>query len=100
MDYLIAKSGDSAIVKLSGRLLYSDNKKFLTLMEEMLSLLCSDNVFDLDELDFIDSTGLGMLVIANDTALKRGSRIRLCRARGRVRDVIEIVEFATIMTVE
>ena len=46
------------------------------------------------------NTILGNPSIANDAALKRGSCVRLCRARGRVRDVIEIAEFATIMTVE
>jgi anti-anti-sigma factor len=50
-------------------------------------------VFDLTGLEFVDSSGLGMLIIARDTAQKKQLEFTLRGARDNVRRLMEIAKF-------
>ena len=47
-------------------------------------------VIDVDELDFIDSTGLGVLLVAKRRADRDGNRLRFTRGSGQVADLFRL----------
>lgn len=53
---------------------------------------------DLARVQYLDSSALGMLLILRDKAEERGKRVILSGARGTVRQVLEIANFAKLFT--
>lgn len=49
-------------------------------------------IFDFTGLDFMDSAGLGMLLIARDTAQQMGAELELCGVRGDVERLFRITK--------
>ncbi|GLQ06955.1 STAS domain-containing protein [Sneathiella chinensis] len=94
-------SNDNGIlnITLSDRLTFEDHEAFrrlLTLIEQRSSLRC---VIDLKNVTAIDSAGLGLLMIAFETAEKAGVEFCLKSPEGQVARLLEISEFDKVMTI-
>jgi HptB-dependent secretion and biofilm anti anti-sigma factor len=59
---------DAALVRISGEFRFSDHAAFKSLVERLFEVKESSIVIDLSKLEFIDSAGLGMLLLARDEA--------------------------------
>ncbi|OIP91574.1 MAG: hypothetical protein AUK55_10910 [Syntrophobacteraceae bacterium CG2_30_61_12] len=84
------KIGDVVVLKLKGRLDASSAPK---LKEQVKSLIGNDRhelVIDFAEVDFIDSSGLGVLVSSHRSVNRAGGDIRLSALQDRVRAVVEL----------
>lgn len=57
-------------------------------------------VIDMDKCDFIDSAGLGMLVIANDEMRAKDMKPVLKNVRGMVNDILYAARFDTLYKIE
>lgn len=57
-------------------------------------------VFDLTEVDFIDSAGLGLLMLARGLLSKSGSRLRLCSPQARVRALLRMTKTDTLLQID
>jgi anti-anti-sigma factor len=84
-------SGDVAVVALSGEL----DVAGAGLLEHELDRVVADHepsalVLDLSDLDFMDSTGLRLVVLADQRASEDGRAFALVRGRGDVHRVFEI----------
>ena len=84
-------SGDVAVVSLSGELDVAGS----ALLEHELNRVAADHdanglVLDLSELDFMDSTGLRLVVLADDRAKADGRHLWLVRGKPDVQRVFEI----------
>lgn len=100
MEYGITEKGGIKEIKLTGRLTFADNKLFkdvVSRVEEHLGECC---VFDLANLEYIDSAGLGMLILARDAAANKQQDLRLRGAQGQVQQMLRISKFETFMTIE
>lgn len=100
MNHSLTHNDETLLVTMTGKLTFSDNAGFKVILDEMSRGGIKDCVFDLAGLDFVDSTGLGMLVLAHDTAGENGFTVRLRNARGHVRALLDRAEFASIMAIE
>lgn len=100
MKYSLKEAGETLVIALEGNFTFSDHSHFRGVLERLHKGAHKESVFDLAGLNFIDSTGLGLLVMANDIANRKGFSVRLIQARGRVRTLLDRAEFGTIMTVE
>lgn len=87
-------------VGLSGRLVFSENRAFRNVIEEFSDQAGKSVVFDVSELEFIDSAGLGMLLIAKEEADKFMMPLVVRGAQGQVREMFEISSFSSILTIE
>ncbi|MCQ4162587.1 STAS domain-containing protein [Roseomonas sp. GC11] len=57
-------------------------------------------LLDLAGLDYIDSAGLGMLLLAREAAEKRGRGIILRGARGQVARILTVSKFNQLFTIQ
>lgn len=100
MNYTVRDLGGVREIDLRGQLTFDANDDFRRIIEGMEKDKISDCVLNLGSLDFIDSAGLGLLVLANNTANRSRVRLKLKQPKGQVREMIEISEFHTIIPCE
>ncbi len=97
MIYNLKSSGTETEVELKGRLTYSDYNVFRQIADTLGVQNC---VFDLNGLEFIDSAGLGMLLLARDRIEECRGKIILRGAQDQVRKMIELGKFDDLFIVE
>jgi anti-anti-sigma factor len=100
MDLSSELVGKEFHVRLGGRLMYSDNTAFHVMLDEMRHSEARDLVLDIGALEAVDSSGLGMFLIAKDAATKSSRGFRLRNPRGQVRSLLTFARFDSLMTVE
>lgn len=103
MDYGIESKDQRLVVRLRGRLTFNDHAKLRTLIREMLqdkSAIGSEQYLDMSALEFIDSAGIGMLLIAREELSNAGKRLILRGAQGQVKRVLTVAQLGKIVTIE
>lgn len=100
MNYTVRDTGGVREVELNGQLTFDANDDFRLIIEGFQAGGIGECVLNLGNLDFIDSAGLGLLVLANNAANRSSVRLKLKHPRGQVREMIEISEFHTIIPCE
>ncbi len=98
MDYSL--SSDQCSVTLRGQFVFNDHPEFRKLAELIFDGTTQAICFDLSGLDFVDSAGLGMLLIVREEALKANRRIILKGACGQVKKLFDLSRFDTLFTLE
>lgn len=100
MQYSTEQNGDEFTVRLKGRLTFSDGDTF----DQILSILENDAitscVVDFGELEFIDSSGLSMLLLAREITQSRNIKLAFRHARGEVKDRLDFTRFGSIVEIE
>lgn len=73
------------------------------LKEALLPLTQKDGVMvivDLEKVDYLDSTGLGVFISALKSTKEYGSELKLLQLQDRVRRLFEITSLDSIITIE
>ena len=99
MDYTKSDNGGTLEFKMSGSFGFSDNPKVRSMISEMESSGSNSISLDLSSLSHVDSAGLGMIVLINDSASEAGKSMAVKGAEGQVRKLLDISKFDQIMTV-
>ncbi|MGA1859642.1 STAS domain-containing protein [Azospirillum sp. 11R-A] len=100
MDYTVHDSGTLRELEMRGQITFEADTDFRTILAGWEKAGIADCVLNLSAIDYMDSAGLGLLVMANNAARQAGITFRLKHPRGQVRDLIEISEFHTIIPCE
>jgi stage II sporulation protein AA (anti-sigma F factor antagonist) len=100
MDFKTTNTGDATEVRMTGRLEFTDHDK----LQDLVTLLGQTSrrrfAIDLSALEFVDSAGLGMLLILQEEAESRDVELVVRGAAGDVRRSIELARLNEIITVE
>lgn len=100
MDYGIELRDQEAVVRLRGRLTFNDHAKLRVLIGEMTQNTAKRQVLDLSSLEFVDSAGIGMLLIAREEMANTGKQFMLRAATGQVKRVLTVAQIAKIVQIE
>ncbi len=92
-------NGNDASVSLNGELTFTDHVAFREIACRLLKAADQSLTIDLSKLDFIDSAGLGMLLIARDEANKANRNLTLRGPKGQVERMFSVTKFNTLFTV-
>ena len=92
-------SGDVCILHCSGRIVFGDEGAALRERGRNILAGTPKVVVDLNEVDYIDSGGLGILVGLLVSARNRGGELKLVSPRKRVKDVLRRTNLDTIFGV-
>ena len=91
---------DDSKVSISGEFTFIDHTAFKAIATRLLERQGRPIVIDLTRLEFIDSAGLGMLLIVRDEADKAGRTLVLRGPCGQVKRMFDVTKFDTLFTVE
>jgi anti-anti-sigma factor len=95
----VHREANAIVLAVGGEL---DLSSSAALEEELASAIDSDAplvVVDLRELEFIDSTGLGVLVKANQLAIDEGTSFALVRGGSQVQRLLSLTGLAERLTI-
>lgn len=100
MDYGIESKDQETVVRLRGRLTFNDHARLRGLIREMLQLPAKRQVLDLSALEFVDSAGIGMLLIAREELANADKTLVLRSAQGQVKRVLTVAQLSKIVAIE
>lgn len=100
MDYKIKNTGTTTEILLSGRMTFADHENFRRVIQAFEGPAGHQMVFDLSGLEFVDSSGLGMFIIARDTAQKKNLEFSIRGARDDVKRLITVAKFHKMFNIQ
>jgi len=89
-----------SVVALDGQIVLGEESN--SLREKLKSLIAEGKkkiVLNMDNIKYIDSSGLGTLVAAHCSAKTRGASLRLCHLGSKFQEVLQITKLVTIFDV-
>jgi anti-anti-sigma factor len=84
----------------SGRFTSADLVEFRQLLSRIEESRCKHILIDLKNLEWIDSAGLGMLLLARDTTAKSNLELVLRAPQGDVKSLLLLGRFETLFNVQ
>ena len=88
-----------AVITISGRLaLGGETERLDAAMKSMLQKDVKKFVLDITALDYVDSSGIGMLVASLTTAKKAGGELKLVGANPRIKRIFSMTGVDSIMS--
>jgi HptB-dependent secretion and biofilm anti anti-sigma factor len=91
---------NSSVVNMSGEFTFTDHAQFKSLVTRLFEANGSAVVIDLSKLEFIDSAGLGMLLLARDEAKKANRALVLRGPSGQVKRMFGVTKFDALFDVQ
>ncbi len=98
--YTIKQTKAFTILYLSGQLTHKDHRTFAEIISRIAAGGERHVIADVGALTDIDSSGLGMLVVANEIAEKHGGEFRLRHASEHIKAQASRVHADQIMTID
>ncbi len=92
--------GGVSVVALDGRIVLGDESNALRV--KLKSLIAEGKkqiVLNMDNIKYIDSAGLGILVAAHCSAKTQGASLRLCHLGSKFHEVLQITKLLTVFEV-
>ena len=96
IDCLKADDG-TPVMHLAGRLDFTKREEFVGALDHFLGQVTAPEVHvNCASLDYLDSSGLGMLLILRDRASQLGCTVALVECTPAVRDILTTVQFGRL----
>ena len=93
-------NNDKATLALAGRFDFNAHREF---REGYESLLQKPGVqmleIDMDSVDYLDSSALGMLLLLKDRTASRNIKLHITHTSGTVRQILEIANFDKLFSI-
>ncbi|MEY2632523.1 MAG: hypothetical protein RIR00_1177 [Pseudomonadota bacterium] len=100
MQVSLKRDQSRAIVKLAGRFDFNTHREFRAEYEPCLGDgVIREVVVDLSDVDYLDSSALGMLLMLRDKANTAGKSVALIGVKGSVKQVLDIANFAKLFSI-
>lgn len=93
MNIQTSKNGDQGTMRLSGRFDFNAHKVFRETYQQLLDEKVSAIVLDLSQVDYLDSSALGMLLQFKEKADMQSAKISLLNCSQLAKDVLAIANF-------
>jgi anti-sigma B factor antagonist len=92
--------GGVTIVDISGRIVLGEESAALrNLVCDLLSQGRKNILFNLDDVSYIDSSGLGNMVGSFTSVRKQGGELKLLNLTGKVHDLMQITRLYTVFDI-
>jgi len=92
--------GPQPVYRLCGKLSFADNDAMRPLLEEMARGSGNTIILDLSQLDYLDSFGIGLFLVALDEVKKAGNRMVVRNAQGAVKRIFTLANLDTLLEME
>lgn len=98
-DKEIKIEDDIQTVKLVGDLDVYSEEDFKEFIEEKIDVN-KDLVFDLKDLDYLDSTGLGMFMLIYNKQKENGKSVKIINAKENIKKLFKITDLSDLFDME
>ena len=95
----VQRKEDRALVDLVGRLIYDNIVPTQEGLDELVASGLSEVILNMDELSFLDSSALGMLLRFNSAAKSAGTKITMLSPNDQIRAVFSCTRLDQIFTI-
>jgi anti-sigma B factor antagonist len=92
MELKIRKSGDNYIIDVDGEMDLYNSYKLKELVMKMLEKKVTRFIINLENVDYIDSSGIGALIYICSTIKKLNFKLVITNIHGSVKRVIELTK--------
>ena len=92
MELKIRKNGDVYIIDVNGEMDLYNSYKLKELVMKMLEKNVKFFVINLEQVDYIDSSGIGALIYICSTIKKMNLKLAIASVHGSVKKVIELTK--------
>ena len=99
LDITDHAAGDVTVLTLAGRLILEDAEPLGELVERLFAEKRTKLVFDLRDVTYIDSAGLGVLVAKYVGARRRGGDLRLVHLTARSSHLMSITKLVGVFEI-
>ena len=99
MEYTINSDSSQRTVSLNGRLTFSDHDVFREITQALGEPGPGKCSVDLSGLEFIDSAGLGLLLLVKEAAQENNISISLTGASDQVAKMLDITKFNELIDI-
>jgi len=100
MRYQFDIKDDSFEAMISEKITFSDLEGFREMIQKMIESNASEKVVNLADVEFIDSAGLGMLLLARDEISKSDMNLVLRSPKGQVKRMFSVARFDQMFDIE
>ena len=93
-------TGSKAVLNLNGRFDFHSHRDFRSAYEKVMEgAEVRDIEINFRQVDYLDSSALGMLLLLREKAEAAGKNVALVGLQGMVKQVLEIANFGKLFTV-
>lgn len=90
---------DIAVLEMSGRIaMGSDSQRIEWALADLLKENCKKVIFDLSGVTFLDSSGIGILMMCHAKLKKAGGTLHIAGARGMVQETMALTSLDKIVS--
>ncbi|MBZ0181409.1 MAG: STAS domain-containing protein [Melioribacteraceae bacterium] len=99
MEIIIDKTETLTEIKLAGRLDSNTSQKLETELIDLINSSSENILVNLDELNYISSSGLRVFLLAAKSLDTKGMRLKLCGMKNYIKEVFDIAGFSSIFDI-
>ena len=99
MEIPVQREGGTAIAKASGRIDSSNSREFHSSLEAAIAEGDSAVVLDFEDVSYISSAGMRVILLTAKSLQSRGSKLLLCSMEDPIREVFKISGFDKIIPI-
>ena len=92
MELKIRKNGEVYIIDVNGEMDLYNSYKLKELVMKMLEKNVHSFIINLEQVDYIDSSGIGALIYISSTIKKMNLKLAITNIHGSVKKVIELTK--------
>lgn len=89
-----------AVIRLAGRFDFNAHRDFRDAIDTALASPATVVTVDLTEVDYLDSSALGMLLMLRDRAKGAAREVKLAGCRDTVKQILDIANFGKLFSIE
>lgn len=86
------------VIELDGELSIFFKEEVEKLVQDSISKEIYKFIFDMAKVSYIDSSGLSILILAGNTAFKKGQKVKIVSPTAQVKYVIDIARIGQILS--
>lgn len=99
MDFTTREDKTTIYIQIKNDMTFDSYKEFKTVLDGMNASSLQQCVIDMKAVEFIDSAGLGMLLLLQEIAAKNKIHVVIHVGSGQVARMFELAKFDTMFTV-
>ncbi len=98
MDFLVNDDGEITLITLKGPMELQTIKAFQNKISEIEPSIRKNITLDMREVDYIDSTGISILIMLNKQQKGKGKALSIINASQRVKSLLELSSLSDLLS--